>query len=224
MDSILTIIQNIPTILEYFVPGYIMICLFRRLNNSDAEKMSDTINIGVSICVSYLIKSILYLIYHIPFIYPVFSPLATVVYTRFVVETIFGLIVVVLYMKIRRQPLACKLFSKINFTTLSNNVFEGSELNRSQYVTIKTEKNAYNGYMILYDLNKDSSWIVLDVVEQTSTDISNNEKRSWLDHDYERYLIPMSEILDIIVHYTDKSRPIYPENYEKTKAEERARS
>ena len=78
--------------------------------------------------------------------------------------------------------------------------------------------------MILYDLNKECSWVVLDVVVQTSADQSNPIQRTWLEHDYERYLIPMSEVLDIIVHYTDKNRPIYPADYEKMKAEERARS
>lgn len=220
MDSISTIIQNIPLILEYFVPGYLMICLFRRLNDSNTEKMSDAIHIGISICISFLIKSTLYLIYHIPFIQPLFTVLASVVYIRFVVETLFGLTIVVLYIKIRRQPWVCKLFSKINFVTLSNNVFEGSELDRSQYVTVTTAKTTYYGYMILYDLNKECSWIVLDVVEQMNAE--GNQKRSWLDHDYERYLIPMSDISDIIVHYTDTSRPIYPKNYEAMKEEERA--
>ncbi len=208
---------NMPRILEYFVPGYMAIFTYRRLKNSDNDSIPEAIHIGACVVISYLLKGFLKIIWNCDFISALFSFAQSDLYLRCISLSIFGIVFAIFILKLRRIPVIRKLFNSIYNTSLSESIFELCNMEDTPDITVYGERQAISGRLLSYDLKSEDAWMVLDYCKIFE---EGKEKDNWKKHNkYERYLIPLSEVKCIVVHYKEKDS-IYPIDYEKARKEE----
>ena len=207
-NTIELIINNIPLLLEYFIPGYCTILFYRRLKSSKKEKeLSDSVQLGTSILISYFLITILDFVGKLPLI-----PTITTPYARCIAEIFVGAFLSVVVLRLLRCSFIRKYYSKINNTTLSRTVFECCNLDEGPYITVYKEDKKVYGRLVVYNDEEGDEWFAIDSYE--IYDANHSLQDHWSKHDkYSRYLIPLCEIKSFEIHY-DKSSSIYPKWYD----------
>ena len=204
--GIRAIIENMPLILEYFVPGYFTIFAYRRFKGTGKNAMSDAIHLGMSVCISY-------------FLHIIFANIPNNIWRCFI-ETLFGICFAIILLKLIQTSYVREMFSKVNNTFLSETTFDSCDLYNLHNVTIHQEHQKVIGRLLSYNLDSDDAWLVLDYYRIESND-GNEELENWEKSDkYKRCLIPASSVQYITVAYREDKDYIYPSDY-KHKLEER---
>ncbi|MCH5259870.1 MAG: hypothetical protein J1F18_08960 [Lachnospiraceae bacterium] len=207
---IVEVIDKIPQLLEYFIPGYVAVWLYKRWKSAFNENDLSDIHVGAIVFVSYIIRLSLKTVYHgLLLCIPSLSRFNTVD-VRCLVEILVACIIAFVLIKARRITWIRTLYSKVNRTTLSSNVFECCNLDLKPQVTVYLDKKRIEGRLLLYDLTPDAQWITID--KHFVYDEDNALIDAWYNHDYERYLIRLEDVHTLVVHY-DGSDKIVPPKY-----------
>lgn len=204
-ECIKTIIANIPEILEYFVPGYSTILFYRKIKDAKVSSLPESVFISEGVVISFFIKILLEGIFRIPHIGAVISSLLANAYVRCIIECIIGCVGAIIVIRLRQSPVVRKQFEKINDVALSETIFECCDMQKTPQVVVEYgEKAKAAGRLLSYDLDEGDAWLVLDYFKLTENGVTIDTLD---DHrNYQRLLIPMSEVKCIIVEYDSKSR------------------
>lgn len=215
---IIELIENMPLVLEYFLPGYLCVFFYRRFKNNNSSMMSEKIHIGTAVCISYLVRLALKSLYHILISCSCFTFLAifnTSVW-RTIIATTLCILSAILLARARRRHDIRQEFSKIAQSSLSENVFEDCDLDSNQNVTVYLNGKLVKGRLILYGQDQNDQWLVID--KCTVKDMEGKVVSDWIYHGYERYLIPIKEIKGLVVHYSESSE-LVPKGLLESRAE-----
>ena len=219
--SIREIIDQIPTILEYFIPGYISIYVYNVFRNKKTT-MSETIHFGACVIISFIIRTFISLAGKIGSIRSVFSWVSGNAYIRCFIASIIGIVVSIVLVHLREKKGVRKHFEKIANVTLSDSVFETCDLDKPDLkgdrrrVTIYGDNYVIYGRLLNYDLEDKDAWICMDLYEIKD---EGTERKWFLQEKYERCLISVNSIRYIIAHYKGPDYDtLYPDNsYEEYK-------
>lgn len=214
IDAIHQIISDLPLILEYFLPGYCSIFLYRKLRSVTATgKENDSIQIGSSIVISYFISLILNTLSKIRIIPNIQSS-----EVRCFIEVLVGTLGTICVLRLLRNPRIRRKFSSINNTSLSRTVLECCDLSTMPRVTLYGENMSVYGRLVNYNDEEHDEWLALDFYE-----VYKDSKKlvdHWAFHEhYSRYIIPLHKVACIEVHYGSDS-PLSPEWYQSLRSKE----
>lgn len=149
-------IDAIYAVLEFFVPGYITIFVFRTLRgHHENAEASESIQIVRCICISFLLQ-LLYFRISIPWLRILIQ-----IGTGCVLSTAF-----VMLLRIRRVRW---LYSKINHTMISKTVFESIGLHDDdQWVSVfMKDKSMIYGRMIAFGSYEKDPYVAIDCYRTT---------------------------------------------------------
>ena len=190
-------IQKIPLILEYYVPGFLTIYLYRFFKDNDKDRLSDSNHFGACICISSILR--------IPVVF-VFPPINS--YVQSILISVVGCILAYLAYRSKDWTWIARLFSRYTESSSQDSVLNGCNFyKQARIVKVITERYIVEGRVQLYNQSKYDNWIVLD--EIICTDIISNKKETWLERGkkYERYIIPFDDIKLIIAVYDKEKDP-----------------
>lgn len=190
-------IQYIPLILEYYVPGFLTIYLYRFLVDNDENRLSDNNHFGACICISFILRIPVVLIH------PSLNA-----YIQSVLISILGCAIAFLAYRSKGWTWVARLFSRFTASSSQNSVLNGCKLyTPGRIVKVITENYVVEGRVQLYNQSKYDNWIALD--EVICIDVKNNKEDTWLEagKKYERYIIPFDDIKLIIAKYEKESDP-----------------
>ena len=206
MTLIKEIVNNIPYLLTYYVPGFCTVFAYRRFRAANLSAMSETVHLGTCVVISYLINSLLEMICPIT----ENAALEGDVFRCFW-ATIIGVLFAFALVKLRGCRKVRQLYADKLNNSLADTVFEASELAGDVYVTVYGEKKKVSGRVVLFGDEKDP-WIALDYYQafeegKGRIDVWHNYKT------YTRYIIPFSEIKAIVVQYKMNDRTYTTERF-----------
>ena len=207
------IVDNIPKILEFFLPGYLSIFAYRRLKSNNAIAMSENIQIGLAVCIIYIVRCLLRLMYYKLISKPEYSFMIglNTPSLRVLLESLICLIIAVCMAIFRRFHWVRRVFSFVSGSLLEENVFEGCDLDRTVMASVYVSDKVVKGRVIAYGQEELDQWLVID--KYIIKDLNGNKLDCWYYHEYERYLIPIKDIKAVVIHYDSKSKMV-PKNYQ----------
>ena len=251
--AIAELINNINLILEYYVPGFCLVFVYRRFRSMNSSASSEAIQFGTCIVLSYLLHmlwiagklsliiaevGILFFVinksrskrksdkkrnltYSILF-FVIFSVGALLLfqashkneYIRVIYEIISAIILALDLVLLHENRYAKDAFSWVNNTTLSDTVFECSQMILPCDVIVHGEGKRIKGRMLNYDLAADDAWLLLDKCE--ILDDHGKLLKTWrCEPKYHQMLVPLSEVKCIEVE-ADHGKPV---NYDEKRKE-----
>ena len=208
-------LKEIPKILEYFVPGYITIAIYKALMGIDAKnKPYEKIQIAACICVSYVLAII-------------FSSLEPL-FARVSCEILGGVLLSVFFVLLLRVETVRHYYSLINHTLIEKTVFESIKLDEHPWVTVfMKDSSMVFGRIITYG-DQDDPWIAVDNYYSSGPVFDDKDKKNGKRDDWSEELktrdelhviiIKRDEIKAIVRHKEDK---IKKSKFSKNKLEER---
>lgn len=206
MSLIKEIVNNLPYLLIYYVPGFCTIFAYRRFRSARSSAMSETVHLGACVVISFIINSLLEVVWPT-------SENAGLKVTglRCILAIIIGVVFAFALVKLRGCREARQLYADKLKSSLSDTVFEASEFADGVYVTVYGEKKQVSGRVVLYGDEKDP-WIALDYYQvfeegRGRIDVWHNYKT------YTRYIIPFAEIKAITVQYKVDDRTYTTERF-----------
>lgn len=201
MENIAEWLKSIPLLLEFFVPGYVTIFVFRIIRNgSEQLEGSESIRITACVCVSFLLN--------------VCCGFILVTWLRLLVEIIIGCCLALLCILLLKNDWVRRNYSKINHTTIANSVFESMGLNKSdQWVTVYMKDGSMvYGRSVTFGMQEKDSWISIDCYRTSGPtfDINGKKVDEW-NSDEDMTInhiigISYSEIIAITNHKQNKTR------------------
>lgn len=206
-EFVTSIIENIPSLMEYFVPGFVAIFIYRKISDiSTADYSTEAIHLGASVVLSYTFRSIIVCLGKIPGI-----PTVSDSFLLCFVSTLLGIFLVLIIIKVKKHPKVRSVYSKINNTTLSDNVFECCNLSKAPDVIVYGDDKFIKGRLWVFGTGTDT-WLAIDQFE-----VYSNEKGlidHWTHHsNYTQYIIPYNEIKAIEVKHK-KGSALDPDWYD----------
>ena len=194
MSLIKEIVNNLPYLLIYYVPGFCTIFVYRRFRSARSFAMSETVHLGACVVISYIINLFLEVVWPTSE-----SAGLEVTGLKCILAIIVGVGIAFALVKLRGWRKARQLYADKLKSSLSDTVFEASELADDVYVTVLWRKKRVSGRLVLYGDEKDP-WIALDYYQVFE------EGRGRIDiwHNYTtytRYIIPFAEIKAILIQY-----------------------
>lgn len=201
VNAIQETISNLPLILEYFLPGYCSIFLYKKLRSITTEKKeTESIQIGSSIVISYFISFLLSVLSKLRIL-----PNIANNELRCIVEILVGALGTICILRLLRSPWIRKKYSHINNTALSRTVLECCDLSRMPKVTIYSENTtSVYGRLVNYNDEERDEWLALDFYEVYERPHKLVDHWAYHEH-YSRYIIPLQKVVCIEVHYNDDS-------------------
>ena len=142
-------IRAIPQILEFFVPGYITVVVFKKLQgNDDENKSHESIQIAACVCISYILSILFVWIGSL--------------YVRLLCESITGCLLSFILIKLLGTNRIRHYYSLINHTLIEKTVFESVGLHKNPWVTVfLNDSSMVYGRVVTYGENNDT-WIAID--------------------------------------------------------------
>lgn len=205
------LIAEIPTLLEYFIPGYCAVFFYRKINNATKKDgMSEQIHIGTCIIISYFIKLIFDGISSLPCL-----PDITVdAHISCILKVLFACLGAAILTKAMRSRWTRKWYGEINSTTLSPTVFECCDLDKGNpMVSVFTDDGGrIDARLLTYDDDpSEDRWLAVD--RYAVYDKKDRLIDHWTRYDhYTRRLISYAKIISIEAHY-EKNAGITPSNF-----------
>lgn len=215
------LLDNMPLVLEFFLPGYLGAFFYRRFKSNNSSMLTEKIHIGTAVCISYLLRSTLRGLYYQIincFGFAFLARLNTSSWRIFITSAICISGAAVLA-KIRRIHEVRQCFSKIAKSSLSENVFEGCDLEDNQEITVYLNERIIKGRLILYGQEQNDQWLAIDkcIIKDRDGRVVDH----WMYHGYERYLIPIKEVKGIVVHYPQTTKFLPPHFIERRVEEQK---
>ena len=156
MSLIKEIVNNLPYLLIYYVPGFCTIFAYRRFRSARSFAMSETVHLEACVVISYIINLFLEVVWPTSE-----SAGLEVTGLKCILAIIVGVGIAFALVKLRGWRKAQQLYADKLKSSLSDTVFEASELADDVYVTVYGEKKRVSGRLVLYGDEKDP-WIALD--------------------------------------------------------------
>ena len=157
MEGLLELIHNIPTVLQYVVPGYIFIAIFRFITS---KKMTHVVHVVAACVISFVLVTLLRLIGQIPFLQFIENNSIVTISLAIGLSTIISLVVSLIFVS--------KRFSRITQTTLGKSPHDSLwrvMIPKNYGATLKVNlKNApyyIIGVLVEYEENGNDSWFCL---------------------------------------------------------------
>jgi len=195
-------IDSIPDILEYFVPGFFTMLIFRRIRDSKAHNPFENIHLMSCICISFVLRTLFIWVHNM--------------YIRIIIECIVGLIAAIVFLRVLKNKKIRHLYSKIYNTMLSETVLESIGLDRTSddpYISVflKDGSMVY-GRCISIPSDYSDDWIAIDNYKTTgeSFDSGEGKKDRWYRKENELasinhvIAIHISEVTAIAKHEYDE--------------------
>lgn len=201
MENIAEWLKSIPLLLEFFVPGYLTIFVFRVVRNSSEQlESSESIRITTSICVSFLLNACCGFI--------------SVAWLRVLVEIFIGSGLALLCILLLNSGWIRRNYSKINHTTIADSVFESMGLHLpDQWITVYMKDGSMvYGRSVTFGKHEQDPWISIDCYRTTGPTFDVNSKKidEWNpDEDMTIHHIigiSYSEIIAITNHKQEKNK------------------
>lgn len=238
-------IQSINIILEYYVPGFCLVFVYRHFRNKNASSISENIQLGISIVLSYLLH-VLWMTRQLSIIMAEFGVLYFVInkiksarkyakkrdlffsciffiifsigtpflflasqnngYSRVVYESVIAIILALDLVLLHKNKHVKAIYSWVNNTTLSETVFECSQMTPPCDVIVYGEGRRIEGRLLNYDLADDDAWLLLDIYK--IFDDNGKLLGSWkYETEYHQLLVPLSEVKCIKVDASQGEKP-----------------
>ena len=208
--DIKTIIDNIGSVLLYFIPGYITIKTYNLISGRESKDLSSNLNLVYYIVLSYFLTETITLI--IP---RNISP--TAIYC--IIVSAIGATISCLFALTLKRKIIKKVFNWLTLRTIEKTVWKANIDFSSDHcpnVVVCTENRQYSGRLIQFGDFPDDGWIVMDLC---SISVTQNPTVPIIKEgtEYERVLIPVSEIKNVRVQYAkgDEHYPDWWEDYRK---------
>lgn len=201
MENIAEWLKSIPLLLEFFVPGYLTIFVFRVVRNgSEQLESSESIHMTACVCVSFLLNACCGFI--------------SVDWLRVLVEIFIGCGLALLCILLLKNGWIRRNYSKINHTTIADSVFESMGLQLpDQWITVYMKDGSMvYGRSVTFGKYEQDPWISIDCYRTSGPLFENNGKKvdEWnLDEDMSIHHIigiSYSEIIAITNHKQEKSK------------------
>ena len=136
MSLIKEIVNNLPYLLIYYVPGFCTIFAYRRFRSARSFAMSETVYLGACVVISYIINLFLEVVWPTSE-----SAGLEVTGLKCILAIIVGVGIAFALVKLRGWRKARQLYADKLKSSLSDTVFEASELADDVYVTVYGEKS-----------------------------------------------------------------------------------
>ena len=136
MSLIKEIVNNLPYLLIYYVPGFCTIFAYRRFRSARSFAMSETVHLGACVVISYIINLFLEVVWPTSE-----SAGLEVTGLKCILAIIVGVGIAFALVKLRGWRKARQLYADKLKSSLSDTVFEASELADDVYVTVYGEKS-----------------------------------------------------------------------------------
>lgn len=200
MENFDEYLKSIPFLLEWFVPGYCTIYLYKLFRKgSEQLENSDSIRIVRCICVSFVLNAV--------------SRSIDDFVVRICIEIVIGCVAALGLILLRKNRWVRRIYSKINHTTIADSVLETMELHlQDQWVTVflKDGSMVYGRSCSFGDDEKDL-WLSIDCYRTSGPLFDNNNGKvdEWNETEDKSINhimgIRYSEIAAIVNHKTGKS-------------------
>ncbi len=136
MSLIKEIVNNLPYLLIYYVPGFCTIFAYRRFRSARSFAMSETVHLWACVVISYIINLFLEVVWPTSE-----SAGLEVTGLKCILAIIVGVGIAFALVKLRGWRKARQLYADKLKSSLSDTVFEASELADDVYVTVYGEKS-----------------------------------------------------------------------------------
>ena len=136
MSLIKKIVNNLPYLLIYYVPGFCTIFAYRRFRSARSFAMSETVHLGACVVIRYIINLFLEVVWPTSE-----SAGLEVTGLKCILAIIVGVGIAFALVKLRGWRKARQLYADKLKSSLSDTVFEASELADDVYVTVYGEKS-----------------------------------------------------------------------------------
>ena len=136
MSLIKEIVNNLPYLLIYYVLGFCTIFAYRRFRSARSFAMSETVHLGACVVISYIINLFLEVVWPTSE-----SAGLEVTGLKCILAIIVGVGIAFALVKLRGWRKARQLYADKLKSSLSDTVFEASELADDVYVTVYGEKS-----------------------------------------------------------------------------------
>lgn len=136
MSLVKEIVNNLPYFLIYYVPGFCTIFAYRRFRSARSFAMSETVHLGACVVISYIINLFLEVVWPTSE-----SAGLEVTGLKCILAIIVGVGIAFALVKLRGWRKARQLYADKLKSSLSDTVFEASELADDVYVTVYGEKS-----------------------------------------------------------------------------------
>lgn len=153
IDNITEIVNNIPYILEYFIPGFIFIKVFQFLTTRE----SSSYQIVLSVVISYIMKALCsifhkYILSDIIFLWNI----------RILILSTLSIILSVLFTLLIRQKFINSLLSKITHKSLNDDIWQDIiDYKNGTTLRIVCDNEIYTGTLVAHEEKGNDSWFVL---------------------------------------------------------------
>lgn len=150
IDNFSLIIQNIPFILQYFLPGYWGVMLFSFLNS---KKINDKMVVMLSCLFSYFSITVISLFYQIDNVLMLSG-------VSFIVLTILSILISLVYASKLCTNLLVKLFHKTQYNDIWHDILDydkGSNLK----IYLKNDNVGFIGHFIVHEEKENDSWFAI---------------------------------------------------------------
>lgn len=199
MDGIGKIIENIPLLFEYFVPGFCAIYFYEWQKGGTRNSTSETIHIANCVIISYVLLIVPNMIRGCM---PGLIPSLNNTYLRCAIATVLGLILAWVCYKVRQNNRFRQFIGRVFKVSLAESVMQSCDFDKGPYVSVYGDGVKVSGRVVVYDTNPEDGWIALDYYKVYSCE-NNKVIDVWHAHRAcKRYLIPLNTIKCIVVHYS----------------------
>ena len=245
INQLATLINNIVLILEYYVPGFCLVFVYRRFRSNNSPSFSEAIQLGICIVLSYLLhvlwlagyislivtgigityfvykkiryrrkyskrKDLIYsILFAVTFSLAVASSFLTSLHDehyRIVYKIVSAIVLALDLVLLHDEKYAKSVFNWVNNTTLSETIFECSEMKLPCNAIVYGEEKRIEGRLLNYDLASDDAWLLMDICN--IYDDHGKMLGSWKTEPiYHQLLVPLSEVKCIKVD-ADEGKPI----------------
>lgn len=166
MENFEKLLQLIPAFLEFFVPGYITIFVFRTIRDS-SEQFEDSENIRTvtCICVSFMLNVIYSFI--------------NIMWLRVIAEIVTGCVLAIGFVRVLRVGWIRRHYSLINHTMIADSVFESIGLHLTdQWISafLKDGSMIY-GRIIAFGSQEHDPWLAIDCYKTKGPMFDKEDKK-----------------------------------------------
>ena len=153
MTNISEILNQIPIILEYFIPGFVFLTLFNFFTSRKSEKYQ----LITSVVISYIIKSSLSILHTVMLTHVIFRTSEKVI-----ILVINSIVTAILLSVVYKSKWLQHILIKIGNNTVHDNIWiDVLDQNDGSIVRVDLGDTVYFGVVELHDNDKNYPWFIL---------------------------------------------------------------
>jgi len=165
------LLKQLPTIFEYFVPGYFFIIMFQYFTS---RKFGSYVMVG-SIAISYILKASCSWLHTF-----IFAKIEFGWSKRAIVLCVVSCVLSIIFIKISECRLIKKVFLKVNNKSIHNDIWSDIiEYKDGTTLRIVCDDYTYTGKLFMYEEKGEDSWFSLEdyVIEENNTNVDYNSQK-----------------------------------------------